>query len=294
VSHPLHIVDVFAERPYAGNPLAVVLEAGDLTGQRMQEIAREMNYSETTFVTSGEQPDGGVPVRIFTTIAEIPFGGHPTLGTAWVLGRRVQKARPGVVRLNLGVGQVPVTFESAGEGSELAWLSAPPITLGPTCAAELVAPALGLSPDEIAKEGPVRQASAGFPTLMVPVRSLDALRRSRLDMEGFAPLAREGFMPFVYLFCTEPHDAENDLCARFYFDAGGVREDPATGSATACLGAYLLEHGIFGSSELSLRIEQGAEIDRPSLLLLRARESGGSREISVGGRVIPTAQGELL
>ena len=125
-------------------------------------------------------------------------------------------------------------------------------------------------------------------------RSLDALRRSRLDLETFAPLAAEGFPPLVYLFCRQTYDSANDLCARFFFDAHGVREDPATGNGAAFLGAYLLEHRLFPDSDLDLRIEQGYEIRRPSLVMLRARMVGSSREVSVGGRIIPTVQGELL
>jgi trans-2,3-dihydro-3-hydroxyanthranilate isomerase len=130
--------------------------------------------------------------------------------------------------------------------------------------------------------------------MIVPLRSLKALRRSRLDLDAFAPLAADGFPSLVYLFCSEVHHRENDLCARFFFEANGVREDPATGSATAFLGAYLLEHRFFAKSDLALRIEQGYEIHRPSLVMLRARMAGETREVRVGGHVIPTITGELV
>ena len=129
--------------------------------------------------------------------------------------------------------------------------------------------------------------------MIVPLRSLKALRQSRLNLEVFAPLAAEGFPPLVYVFCSETHHSENDLCARFFFDAHGVREDPATGNGAAFLGAYLLEHRFYTGSDLSLRIEQGHEIRRPSLVLLRARNTG-TFEVRVGGGVIPTVQGQLL
>ncbi len=140
----------------------------------------------------------------------------------------------------------------------------------------------------------MQQISAGISAMIVPLRSLDGLRRSKLDLQTFAPLAREGFPPLVYLFCRETHHPENDLCARFFFEAHGVREDPATGNGAAFLGAYLLEHRCFAGSDLSLRIEQGYEIRRPALVLLHARRANGSRVISVGGGVIPIVQGELL
>jgi len=127
----------------------------------------------------------------------------------------------------------------------------------------------------------------------VPLRTLDALRRSKLDLEAFAALASEGFPPLVYLFCRQTHDSRNDLCARFFFEAHGVREDPATGNGAAFLGAYLLEHRFYPEPDVSVRIEQGYEVRRPSLVLLRARMVEGARKVSVGGYVIPAVRGEL-
>jgi trans-2,3-dihydro-3-hydroxyanthranilate isomerase len=233
-------------------------------------------------------------VRIFTPAREIAFAGHPILGTAWVVRHHVAPDSPELVQLNLAVGQVPVMFESSADRAEVAWFRAPPVLLGATCPRERIAPALGISPEEIDARAPVQQLAAGTAAIIVPLRGLDALRRSRLDLKAFAPLAGEGFPPLVYLFCTETHHPENDLCARFFFEAHGVREDPATGNATAFLGTYLLEHRFFSEADLSLRIEQGYELRRPSLVMLRARTAGPAYEVSVGGRVIPTVQGELL
>ena len=289
-----YIVDVFAERPYAGNPLAVVADAAELSPETMQRIALETNYSETTFVMSEPEADGGYRVRMFTPAREIAFAGHPILGTAWVVRHHIAPAMSGPVRLNLAVGQVPVTFESSADKEEVAWFLAPPVSLGPTCSPEQIAAALGVSPEDIESRAPVQQISAGTSLIIVPLRSLDALRRSKLDLDAFAPLAAAGFPPLVYVFCRETHHSENDLCARFFFEAHGVREDPATGNGAAFLGAYLLEHRFFSGSDLSLRIEQGYEIRRPSLVMVRARMADGSREVSVGGHVIPTVQGELL
>lgn len=290
----LHIVDVFAERRYAGNQLAVVVGAGDLSDETMQQIALETNYSETTFVGSAQEDDQGYRVRIFTPARELAFAGHPILGTAWVVRHHVAPETAGPVRLNLAVGQVPVTFETSAGAGEAAWFLAPPVLLGPRCAADRIAAALGLLPEDIETKAPVQQLSAGTSAMIVPLRSLKALQRSQLNLEAFASLAREGFPSLVYLFCSETHQRENDLCARFFFDAHGVREDPATGNGAAFLGVYLLEHHFFSDAELSLRIEQGYEMRRPSLVLLRARMAGRSPVVSVGGRVIPTVQGQLL
>jgi trans-2,3-dihydro-3-hydroxyanthranilate isomerase len=293
MTHRFYIVDVFAERPYAGNQLAVVVGEGILPDETMQQIAAETNYSETTFVTPEPEPDGGYRVRIFTPAREIAFAGHPILGTAWVIRHHVLPGASGPVRLNLALGQVPVTFELSAEGKEVAWFLAPPVALGKTCAPERIAAALGVSPQDIDAGHPVQQFSAGTSAMIVPLRSLDALRRSRLDLDAYAALAAEGFPSLVYLFCRQTRDPRNDLSARFFFEAHGVREDPATGNGAAFLGAYLLEHRFFPESDISVRIEQGHEVRRPSLVMLRARAVAGSREVSVGGYVIPTVRGEL-
>jgi trans-2,3-dihydro-3-hydroxyanthranilate isomerase len=290
----IYIVDVFAERAYAGNPLAVVLTDGRLTAEAMQQVAAEMNYSETTFVESAPERDGGYRMRIFTPAREIAFAGHPLLGTAWVIRHQLARGAMPTVRLHSAVGQVPVSFEPSATGPDVAWFRAPPLALGPTCARERIAPALGISPDDIEPTCPVQQISAGTSAMIVPLRSLGALKRSHLDLAAFAPLASEGFPTLVYLFCSETHRPGNDLCARFFFEAHGVREDPATGNGAAFLGAYLLQHAMFPANASALRIEQGYEMRRPSLVRLRAKVVDGAAEIHVGGTVIPTVQGDLL
>lgn len=288
MAHRFHIVDVFAERAYSGNPLAVVVGADGLSDEAMQALAAEMNFSETTFVVAAPEGDGGYRTRIFTPSQELAFAGHPVLGTAWVMRNQLGSEASGVVRLNMAAGQVPVAFDG-----DVAWFLVPPIAFGPQLGAERIAPALGLSAQEIAPDAPVQQVSGGSSALIVPLRNLAALKRSRLDLEAFAPLAAEGFPPLVYLFCRETHQPGNDLCARFFFDAHGVREDPATGFGAGLLGAYLLEHGVFPGGELALRIEQGHELRRSSLVLLRARRIERDYQVSVGGRVIPIVHGAL-
>jgi len=286
-------VDVFAERAYTGNPLAVVVGANDLPDDTMQQLAAEMNYSETTFVRSAPERDGGYRVRMFTPAREIPFAGHPVLGTAWVIRHHVAPRIAGAVQLNLAAVQVPVMFENVA-GAEIAWFLAPSITFGARIAAGRIAAAVQVSPQDIDAGAPVQQVSGGASAVIVPLRSLEALRRSRLDLQAFASLANEGFPPLVYLFCRETHQAGNDLCARFFFDAHGVREDPATGFGAALLGAYLLEHKLFPGTNLALRIEQGHALRRPSIVMLRARRTDHSYEVSVGGQVIPVVHGELV
>jgi trans-2,3-dihydro-3-hydroxyanthranilate isomerase len=287
--HRFHIVDVFAEQLHAGNTLAVVRDARDLDAAAMQRIAREFGFSETTFVTS-ESGGAGTAVRIFTPAEELPFAGHPTLGTAWVIREHLLRERPASVTLALGVGPVPVAFEPEPGGAEVAWLTAPRVTLGRTLAAERLAPVLGLSLRDFSRDLPVQHLLAGVEFVHVPLASADAVRRARFDLAAFEPLAREGFPSKLYLFAP---GVGIDLHARMLFFAGSVREDPATGSATACLGAYWLAHAGRGE-RFALRIEQGVEMGRPSLLRLEVTREGGAAKIRVGGRVIESARGELL
>lgn len=293
MTHRFYVVDVFAERPYCGNPLAVVVGDARLPEETMQLLAAEANFSETTFVRPVPEADGGYRVRIFTPAREIAFAGHPILGTASVLRRLAAPGSSVPLLLNLAVGQVRVTFEPGHGGQEIAWFDAPGVSFGPTCAREPMAAALGIPPEDIDAASPVQQVSAGTAAMIVPLRGLDALRRSRLDLAAYAGLAAKGHPPLVYLFCRETLDAANDFCARFFFDAHGVREDPATGNGAAFFGAYLLEHRLLPDAGFSVRIEQGHEVRRPSVVRLRARSVGGLREISVGGSVIPTIVGEL-
>jgi trans-2,3-dihydro-3-hydroxyanthranilate isomerase len=258
----------------------------------MQAIAAETNYSETAFVASDPDPDGAFRVRLFTPAREIGFAGHPILGTGWVVRQCVLSGEKDFVWLRFAIGDVSVTFEMAD--GDVAWFRAPPMSLGMTVPREEMAAALGLSPDDISGGSPVQQVSAGTSALVVPLESQRALKQSRLDLQAFRPLAGRGLPPLTYLYCREPHDAGNHLCARFFFEAHGVREDPATGNGAAFLGAYLLEHKVFPDDGLDLRIEQGHELRRPSLVRLRARKGERSREVDVGGRVFPIVSGELL
>ena len=294
MSQHLYMVDVFAESAYSGNPLAVVVGAEALSDETMQHIAAEMNFSETTFVISLPESDGGYRVRIFTPAREIAFTGHPILGTAWVIRQHVSLESSTQIQLNLAVGPVPVRFESSADGKEIVWFQAPTMSLKAISACESVAEALGILPKDIDTSSPIQVVSAGTSAMMVPLHSLDALQRSKLDLDRFAALAAKGFPPLIYLFCRQTYQPQNDLSVRFFFEAHGVREDPATGNGAAFLGAYLLEYQLFPGPFLSLRIEQGHEVRRPSLIMLRAQMHNEVREVSVGGYVIPTVQGELL
>jgi trans-2,3-dihydro-3-hydroxyanthranilate isomerase len=286
------VLDVFAEARLEGNPVAVFQRAGGLSSDLMQRIAREMNLSETTFILSDAPRDGGYDVRIFTPAVEVPFAGHPTLGTAYVIAHEVAPAPPPRVVLNLKVGPIPVTFENDGRG-ELLWMRQIQPEFGREFAAAEVAESLSLSVEDIDSRSPIQVVSTGLPFVLVPLRSLDAVRRARVRLDPFEKLVKDCPAKSVFVFTRETCAPANAFHARMFGPLRGVPEDPATGSANGCLAGYLLKHRCLGSDEIDYRVEQGYEIARPSLLHVRARRSGDSFEINVGGRVIPAARGEL-
>ena len=277
------IVDVFATRRYTGNQLAVVRDAADATDEEMLAVAKEFGFSETTFVESeGEKPR----VRIFTPAEEVDFAGHPTLGTAAVLfGERDMEE----VTLDLNVG--PVTVR---EQEDLPWMEQNAPEFGGVHDTETVAEVLGIDATEIDDNHPVREVSTGLPAVIVPLESLDPVRRVSLDREAYDEFVAESGAKVVHAFAPETYEDENDLNARMFAPYYGVPEDPATGSANGCLGAYLVEHGYFDSPDVDVRVEQGYEIERPSLVRVRAgRNEDESIDIEVGGKVEKVAEGEL-
>ena len=282
-----YIVDVFAEEKYAGNQLAVVRGGADLSAEDLGKIALEMNYSETAFVLADKETDGGYDVRIFTPGMEVPFAGHPTLGTAYVIRHEILAGPVDEVTLNLKAGKIPVTF------GDLLWMRQLPPTFGATLDPAQMALAINLETTNIDDRFPVQEVSTGLPTVIVPLRDLDALRRCKVDWERYTELV--GPDKNLYVFCPEPHeDGPGDLSARMFADDLGVPEDPATGSAAGCLAGYLAEHRYFGTDPVDVRVEQGYEIKRPSLLYLRAETKGGETTVHVGGKVQMVARGKLV
>ncbi len=264
------IVDVFAEAPYHGNQLAVVRDAAALTTERMQAIARELNFSETTFVV--EESNDRAKVRIFTPGEELPFAGHPTLGTAWVLaGGR------GAYTLALGAGDVEVRF---AEG--IAWMTPPAATLGAPLSRGVAAEIVGLAEADLDPAIEPRTMRCGPEFTLVGVRSREALGRVEVVAET---LARHGTKAFPFTVCSEPYTTDADFATRMhFFDGIGIREDPATGSASAAFAAYLADRGASGRFVL----EQGFEVGRPSRIYLDIAATN-----AVGGKVRAVARGHL-
>lgn len=287
-----YILDVFAEKKYAGNQLGVFRDAADLTADEMLVIAKEMNYSETTFILSEEVHTGGYDVRIFTPAEEVPFAGHPTLGTAFliqqkIIGRPVEK-----VILNLKAGQIPVSFNYKNNGSvDCLWMKQNPPEFGKTFDPDKIARTLNLEKKDIWEKFPVQEVSTGLPFIIAPLKDLEAVKKARVDKPKFFDIIETTSAKSILVFAPETYHSENDLNVRVFVDYYGIPEDPATGSANGCLAAYLVKNDYYGKKKIDIKVEQGYEIGRESLLLLRSEIKDDVIEVNVGGRVILTAEG---
>lgn len=291
---PFYMVDVFAEEKYSGNELAVIRHGRFLSDLEMQRIAREINFSETTFILRDEANQGGFDVRIFTPQEELPFAGHPTLGTAYIIQQELLRKPVEKVVLNLKAGPIPVTFTYKDEKPDILWMRQLNPKFGPTLEAGEVAPVLGLEPGEIEANFPIEEVSTGIPFVIVPLASLQVVQKSRLNPDKWSDFASRAGPKSYLLFCRETCSPPNDLHVRVFAPSYGVPEDPATGSANGCLAGYLIKHRYFGRPEVNLRVEQGYEVGHPSLLLLQAAEKGEAIEVLVGGKVQLVARGVLV
>jgi len=289
-----YIVDVFAVEKYTGNQLAVFTDAATLSEAQMQRLAKEINYSETTFITSPDLRDGGYDVRIFTPKKELPFAGHPILGTAYIIQKTIINNPIETVNLNLEVGQIPVTWHNIDDAVEVLWMRQKPPTFHGKLDATAVAPVLSLDLDEIDLRYPVQEVSTGIPFIIVPLKTHESLKKIRVNREKYFDLVENTQAKEILVFCPETYAPDNDLSVRVFAEYLGIPEDPATGSANGCLAGYLVEYAYFGEKPVDVRVEQGYEIGRPSLLLLKAQKNGDTIEVSVGGKVVMVAKGEFV
>lgn len=289
-----YIVDVFAERKYAGNQLAVVPRAERLSDQEMQQVAQEMNYSETTFILGDTPRAGGYDVRIFTPAREIPFAGHPTLGTAYIIQQELIGQPVDQVNLNLAVGQIPVTIGYANRAPDILWMRQNPPDFGAVFDPAAVASMLNIQVEDIDARFPIQDVSTGLPFIITPLRSRAAIQRCRVNVDQYFQLVEDSRAKAFLVFCAEPYHPENQLNVRVFTHYYNIPEDPATGSGNGDLTAYLVKYRYFGAAEIDIRVEQGYEIKRPSLLYLRAKASDEHIDVSVGGRVVMIARGTLV
>lgn len=298
MKHNLYIVDVFAENIYQGNQLAVIfsrkVEAGSLKlpDSEMQHIANEMHFSETTFIT-GKGNYNSWNVRIFTPQMEVPFAGHPTLGTAYIIQSELIKSPVKSVTLNYKVGRVPVSFTYEKDKSEVLWMKQPEPQFGVVLDADSICRTLKINKEDIDERFPVQEVSTGLPSVIIPLKELVFLTNFHLSAENYFKLVNKTEAKSVFLFCPQTLDKRNDFHVRDFGYYFGIPEDPATGSANGCLAAYLVKYRYCGKPEVNARVEQGNEIGRPSLLFLRAREKDNKIKVEVGGKVVLVAKGEL-
>ena len=295
-------VDVFTDRPFGGNPLAVFPEAEGLTTEEMQRLAREMNLSETTFVLPPQAPRADFKVRIFTPVMELPFAGHPVVGTHWVLAHlgRVDLREPVTqVCFELGVGVLPADLHVAGGRVERVVMTQDRPTFHAVLedVTDLVT-GLGMALEAITETGlPVQVVSTGVPQMMVPVRSLaevQGLEAGQLNTAALNRVCRAVGAECVLVFTFETERPEATVHVRMFAPLLGVLEDPATGSANGALGAYLVHHRAVPVTEPTVHIlsEQGAELGRPSTLYVEVDLTGEEvTAVRVGGQVVPVAEG---
>jgi len=283
--------DVFTSSPLDGNPLAVFPNASGLSNDQMQAIAREMNLSETTFVfprDAAVEKERGIRVRIYTVQEELPFAGHPTLGTAFALRGSSGAAE---IRLELNVGTIPVRFEDPPGQPAFGEMTQIDPVFGMVHDRKKVAQVTGIPIDDIAPDVPVQTVSTGVPFTILPLRDLAAARRLRIDQERASEYLAASGGKFFFCVARETVDPSARLHARMLFYNG---EDPATGSASGCAAAWMVEHGVAKPDE-RVMIEQGVEMKRPGRIFVSAsRRNDRVVNVRVGGNVVEVLRGELF
>jgi trans-2,3-dihydro-3-hydroxyanthranilate isomerase len=291
--------DVFSSHPLEGNSVAVFFDGRDLTGGQMQEIAKEMNLSETTFILPRDaaiESDRGVRVRIFTVQEELPFAGHPTLGTAFAL--RSKTGAKNIV-LELNVGKVPVHFEDGSEEAPLGETFGEMTQIDPGFGMkherEAVARATGLRVEDFDESLPIETVSTGVPFTVTPLKSLAIIQNLQVDLNRATEYLNKTAGKFFYFVTRETVDREARLHARMVFYNG---EDPATGSAAGCTATWMVAHGVAKSDE-RVMIEQGVEMKRPSRIFVRATLAGNHDDnrvvnVRVGGNAVEIMRGEVF
>ena len=283
-------LDVFTSNRLEGNQLAVFTDARSLTDAEMQRIAKETNLSETTFIfprDSAVEKEKGVRVRIFTVFEELPFAGHPTLGTATVI-RGSGGAEQ--VFLDLNVGRIPVTFHNESNGLAFGEMRQRDPQFGSIHPRDRVAQLIGLSADEIDANFPIQTVNTGVPFVIVPIRELRSIQRLRFNPAAADEYLRESDGKFFYCICRETTQPSAQIHARMIFYNG---EDPATGSAAGCAAAWMVAHGM-AAAGASVEIEQGVEINRRSRIVVRADKTDSKVvNVRVGGNAVEVMRGEL-
>jgi trans-2,3-dihydro-3-hydroxyanthranilate isomerase len=284
-----YITDVFALEKYGGNQLLTFLPGSSISDSEMLTIAREINFSETTYILSDEADKDGYPVRIFTPGEEVPFAGHPTLGTAHIIQSKIIQKSVEQVKLNLKIGPIAVTFPQDGSG--IIWMEQTPATFGKMLEKELLAPVLDLETHDIDSNFEIEEVSTGFPFIIVPLKSVDALKKCVLNRDLYFRLVKDAWAKNILVFCPGGYTQKQQLGVRVFPLFYGIEEDAATGSGNGCLAAYLVKNRYFKSDSIDIAVGQGYEMDRPSQIYLKAAGTEGRIIAHVGGKVITISEG---
>ncbi|MDQ3705643.1 MAG: PhzF family phenazine biosynthesis protein [Chloroflexota bacterium] len=294
-----YIVDVFTDRQFGGNPLAVFTDGQGLSTEMMQRIAKEMNLSETTFVLPPEDPANHFKLRIFTPGKELPMAGHPTVGTSFMLARDRMfdwSGEAAELRLEEGVGPIPVRLEFQDGAPRMIWMTQPNPRFGPVLDdLATVAEMLSIGPGDINTDLPVEVVSCGVPFLYVPVRDLATMRRLRMREEVWSRLLEPMDVGEVFVFAPEVEYEGSTVHSRMFAPGMGITEDPATGGASGPLGSYLVRYGLVPADPTAYIVsEQGIEMGRPSFIHIQITRDGEEIvRVQVGGQAVYMGEGDI-
>ncbi len=297
---PFIQADVFTDRAFAGNPLAIIPDGSGLSTEQMQAIAQEMNLSETTFVLPAEDPSATIRLRIFTPVKELPLAGHPVVGTCFILAQRGRlPLEEGTNRIfqECGAGVLPVDIHvREGKIARVYMTQASPQFFRSTTSRQLLAAAVGLDEDRLLPDGlPAEVVSTAIPQLMVPAQGLKDLEAIELDLVAMRKVFQTMETDCFMIFTRQTVQPNSTVHARMFAPELGVPEDPATGSAGGALGAYLVRHGVLNANPTAhLIVEQGYEMGRPSTIYVEVDATAdGPTEVRVGGTAVEVAEGTI-
>lgn len=288
-----YIVDVFAEKKFAGNRLAVIMADKKISSEEMQDIAYEFNFSETTFIHTFKKDADTFKVRIFTPKNEVPFAGHPVLGTAFIIKNELLGKKCEKVILDLKAGMIPVVFKKH-EDREVLWMKQIKPEFGDLHKVKDFAEILGLNKNDFDLKFPIQEVTTGLRFIIIPLCTLDAVKRAKTNMDNYSRYFKYKNPLPLFIFCGETYEKQNQLNCRMFADIFGILEDPATGSANGCLAGYLVKYRYFNDNKIDIRVEQGYEINRKSILYLKAEDAYDGIDVNVGGSVEKIAEGKLI
>ncbi len=292
--HPFFVANVFAQAAYTGNHVSVVCNCDSLSTERMQTIAWEIGPA--AFLMSNEpEDDGCYPLRVFTPAREIHYCGHPVLGAAHVIQTELVRQPVPSLQIRMSSGKMPIGLHYEGGSLSALSMAQDKAIFGTVLDRQAVVDCLrGIDPDDIHPEHQIQEVSTGLPYVVVPMRTLEAMRRVGIDDAAFARLTADSDAKIMLLFAPETESADNDIHMRVFTHYYGVPEDPGTGSAGGALGAFLVDRSWFGEGRLDIRVEQGYAINRPSLLQVRAERTADGIDVVVSGSVITVGRGTLV